>query len=97
MLSEAKHLTVNTGLITTLVPYKAEIPCVAFSGNTTLEVNVNPAVISPSNYWQNIGTVFHEVTHNITGLTDPDLQRALGLSTKALSDNITQKLLQDCF
>jgi hypothetical protein len=39
----------------------------------------------------------HEVIHNMTGLTDPDIQRALGLDETKPSDNITQKLKKDCF
>jgi len=39
----------------------------------------------------------HELVHNLTGLTDPDIQRALGLSQGGVSDNISQKLKADCF
>lgn len=38
----------------------------------------------------------HELLHNVTGLTDPDLQSALGLPDGNGSDNISQKLLTDC-
>jgi len=40
--------------------------------------------------------VMHELLHNITGLTDPDLQRNLGLSEAGGSNNITVRLLADC-
>jgi hypothetical protein len=41
--------------------------------------------------------VLHEVLHNVTGLTDPDIERKLGLPDNGPSDVITQKLLKDCF
>ena len=59
-------------------------------------IYVNPGLISPGNYFQNLGTAFHEVVHNVTGLTDPDIQRALGLNESPISENITQKLIRDC-
>jgi RHS repeat-associated protein len=39
----------------------------------------------------------HEILHNVTGLTDPEIQSRLNLSTTSASDNIAQKLLADCF
>jgi len=60
-------------------------------------IYVNPAMINVSAYWKNLGLVFHEVTHNITGLTDNDIQRALGLSENVPSDNIANQLRKDCF
>src|SRR5262249_36040813 len=59
-------------------------------------IYVNPALIKPADYFQNMGVAFHEVLHNITGLTDPDIQRALGLKDNGPSDNITKKLIRDC-
>jgi hypothetical protein len=44
-----------------------------------------------------LGTIAHEILHNITGLTDPDLQRKLNLSDTQSSSNILLKLLVDCF
>jgi len=38
----------------------------------------------------------HELIHNL-GFVDGQIQGALGLDTKAASDNITQKFLTDCF
>lgn len=61
------------------------------------DIYINPRMINSANPYQNLGIVFHEVLHNITGLTDPDIQRAFGLSEKGPSDNITQKLIRDCF
>jgi len=60
-------------------------------------IYVNPGLISPSNYFQNLGTAFHEVVHNVSGLTDSDIQRALGLGESPITNNITQKLIKDCF
>lgn len=40
--------------------------------------------------------MLHEVLHNVTGLTDPDLQRNLGLSEDGGSRNVTLRLMQDC-
>jgi len=54
-------------------------------------------LIDPNNYYQDISIVLHEVLHNVTGMTDDMIQSALGLSTNAVSDNITQRLLKDCF
>jgi hypothetical protein len=74
----------------------------AQSGNVAVSqlggpnIYVNPAMIKPADYWQNLGLAFHEVLHNITGLTDPDIQRALGLKDNEPSDNITKKLIRDC-
>lgn len=53
-------------------------------------------VVNASDYFHNVGIDFHEVVHNITGLTDADIQRKLGLNEGEVSDNITQKLLKDC-
>jgi hypothetical protein len=61
------------------------------------DIYLNPTNINPSDYWTNLAIVLHEVLHNVTGLTDYDLQSKLGLPQSKISDNITQKLLQDCF
>jgi hypothetical protein len=42
------------------------------------------------------GTIMHELVHNITGLTDVDFQRALGIDEGA-SRNISIRLATDCF
>ena len=54
-------------------------------------------MINLNNYYQNLATVLHEILHNVTGLSDDAIQTALGLSTSQVSNNITQKLLKDCF
>jgi RHS repeat-associated protein len=40
--------------------------------------------------------VMHELLHNLTGLTDPEIQTDLGLTQSAVTDNISQKLATDC-
>jgi hypothetical protein len=60
-------------------------------------IYLNSSLINPNNYYQNIGTLLHELLHNITGITDQDLQGDLGLSQSSVSNNITQKLIKDCF
>jgi len=40
--------------------------------------------------------MLHEILHNVTGLTDGDIQSALGLGG-GVSNNITQRLIKDCF
>jgi hypothetical protein len=64
------------------------------NGNT---IYINPALVNPNSYFQNLGVVLHEILHNVTGLTDNAIQSAFGLSTSGVSDNITQKLIKDCF
>jgi RHS repeat-associated protein len=64
------------------------------NGNT---IYINPSMINLNNYYQNLATVLHEILHNVTGLSDDAIQTALGLSTSQVSNNITQKLLKDCF
>jgi hypothetical protein len=39
----------------------------------------------------------HEILHNVTGLTDGDIQTILFGSAGGVSDNITQRLIKDCF
>jgi hypothetical protein len=63
------------------------------NGNT---VYINPSLINPGNFYQNLGTMLHEILHNVTGLTDGDIQSALGLGG-GVSNNITQRLIKDCF
>ena len=44
-----------------------------------------------------IAVIAHELLHNITGKTDDGLQSALGIPVTNNSNNITLKLLGDCF
>jgi len=61
------------------------------------DIYLNAALINPTDYYTDMATVLHEVLHNVSGLTDPDLQRRLGLPESSVTDNITKKLLNDCF
>ena len=60
------------------------------------DIFLNSGLINPFDTLTNEAVLMHEVFHNVSGLTDPDIQRRLGLSENAPSDNITQKLKQDC-
>jgi hypothetical protein len=66
-------------------------------------VYLNASLIDPGAYFQNLAIVLHEVLHNVTGLTDSDLQRLLGLPSQdengraVPTDNVTKRLLGDCF
>jgi RHS repeat-associated protein len=57
-------------------------------------VYVNPSLIASAGA---LGTVFHEVIHNVSGLVDSEIQRRLGLPESSITSNITAKLMQDCF
>jgi hypothetical protein len=61
-------------------------------------IYVDPSDLSgaAANYYVNQATIAHEAIHNITGLSDRDIQDALNLP-HALSQNITGKLKQDCW
>jgi hypothetical protein len=61
------------------------------------DIYLNSSLINPSDYYTDAATALHEILHNITGLTDPDIQRLLGLPETNVSNNKTQKLLKDCF
>ncbi len=60
-------------------------------------IYVDPKRFNVADYWTNLSTVFHEVLHNVTGLTDSDIQRKLGLDESKPSHNITEKIKKDCF
>jgi hypothetical protein len=62
-------------------------------------IYLNPALIDPGTASGILGDVFHEIVHNVTGLTDPDIQRDLmpPLDTGVPSANISNRLLWDCF
>jgi RHS repeat-associated protein len=60
-------------------------------------IYLNTGIIDPSNFAANVGTLFHEVVHNVTGLTDSDIQRSLGLPESPITSNITNKLMKDCW
>jgi len=60
------------------------------------DIYLNQGQISPSDTYGNLATVMHEVLHNVTGMTDQQIQGRLGLP-RASSNNITGKLRADCF
>ena len=60
-------------------------------------IYINAGLINPADFFQDISVVLHELLHNITGLTDPDIQTALGLPSSDVTDNIAQKLKADCY
>jgi hypothetical protein len=70
---------------------------VAVASLVNHDIFVNPSMIKASDYYFNLGTDLHEVLHNITGLTDEEMQSKLGLTVGAPSVNITNKLILDCF
>jgi RHS repeat-associated protein len=61
------------------------------------DIYFNPANIKASDFYFNLGTALHEALHNITGLTDTDMQRALQIKEQDNSENISKKLMKDCF
>jgi len=88
----------GSGLSGTVGSYIASNPgTVALAQLGAPGIYLNASLINTGNYYQDISVLLHELLHNVTGLTDPDIQSAFGLSTSAPSDNITQKLLKDCF
>ena len=60
------------------------------------DIYINSSSISSTDFYGNQGLVLHEVMHNITGLTDADIQKALGLSQQSDTSNIANKLVSDC-
>jgi hypothetical protein len=64
------------------------------SGNN---IYINASWVNGMNTPQQEGLLLHEMIHNITGLTDGDIQSKLGLPTNAASQNIGDKLQKDCF
>jgi RHS repeat-associated protein len=62
------------------------------------DIYMNPSNFNPANYYRNMASAMHEVLHNVTGLTDPDIQHTLGLKEQQNdTSNITDRLYQDCF
>jgi hypothetical protein len=70
----------------------------ALNGST---IYINPAMTAVTNlntFWDNSAMIAHEVVHNVTGLTDEDIQSRLGLKVDSNNTkNISDKLKQDCF
>jgi RHS repeat-associated protein len=94
--SIAAQAAAVTGTVGDLIASKASTT-VAVAQLGGPNIYLNPGAINPADYWQNIANVLHEVLHNVTGLTDPDIERLLHLPETEASDAITQKLKKDCF
>jgi RHS repeat-associated protein len=60
-------------------------------------IYINAAWVNGMTTGQQTAMLLHELLHGITGMTDDSIQGALGLSTKAPSQNIGDKLQADCF
>ena len=59
-------------------------------------IYINPAWVNGMSAGQQEGLLLHEILHNITAQPDGWIQAALGLSMNAASQNIGDKLQQDC-
>ena len=66
----------------------------ALEGNS---IFVNPALMQSGTFWNNAANIAHEVAHNVTGLTDSEIQDRLGLTVQKDTTNISDKLKKDCF
>ena len=63
------------------------------------ELGGNHIYVNPGSFGLrlgNVASIFHEVLHNVTGLTDDEIQSNLGLAVTPVTFNITQKLFDDC-
>jgi RHS repeat-associated protein len=82
----------------TMVQYMVYNPATAavaqLNGNN---IYINPAWVNGMSTQQQEGMLLHEMVHNITGMTDPAIQSALNISTTQASQNISDKLMTDCF
>jgi hypothetical protein len=60
-------------------------------------IYINASWVNGMNTQQQEAMLLHEMLHNITGFADGDIQSKLGLPTNAASQNISDKLMKDCF
>jgi len=84
-----------TGTVGSFVASNPGTVAVAQMGGSA--IYINSIYINPASVTQNLGIVLHELLHNVSGLTDGDIQDALGIEQTNVTDNITQKLIADCF
>jgi hypothetical protein len=56
-----------------------------------------PVDTTGSDFGNNWTTMLHELIHNTTNLTDPDIQKVLGLDPSANSSIISRQLKMDCY
>ncbi|MGC1483395.1 MAG: hypothetical protein WA789_06335 [Candidatus Acidiferrum sp.] len=69
----------------------------ALNGNG-IYINPGLTVLTATNtFWDNSAMIAHEVVHNVTGLTDSEIQSALSLKVSEITKNISDKLKGDCF
>jgi len=69
----------------------------ALNGNS---IYINPAltaITKTNTFWDNSAMIAHELVHNVTGLTDSEIQTRLGLKVSDITKNISDKLKADCF
>ncbi|MGZ3727370.1 MAG: hypothetical protein ACXWQQ_16330 [Pseudobdellovibrio sp.] len=59
-------------------------------------IYLNAGLINPNAYYQNLATVLHELLHNVTSLTDSDIQRKFNIPEGVSSENISKKMSDDC-
>jgi hypothetical protein len=71
---------------------EAALPGSALAGN----IYFDPKFVNGLSLSNAAALLVHETLH-VLGLTDPVVQKDLGLTVGAASDNITQKLATDCF
>jgi hypothetical protein len=57
---------------------------------------INPFFVNPGDYLENFALIAHETLHNL-GLIDPTIQTRLGIAVTTVTQNISDKLQQDCF
>jgi len=57
----------------------------------------NPSAVMSMGSGSLVGMLLHELAHAVSGLTDDQLQDALGLTVGKDSRNISFKLMTDCF
>ena len=86
-----------TGTVGQYFSNQPGVVAMADLGGNRVFLNSKLIDIDPAHYYSNISTVLHELLHNVTGYTDSDIQRKLGLPDSNVSNNISQRLLKDCF
>jgi hypothetical protein len=60
-------------------------------------IYINPGYFGASSLYLDVGTVMHELLHNLTGLTDDQIESNLGITNAVGSYGITIQLLANCF
>jgi hypothetical protein len=60
-------------------------------------IYINPRYFADSSLCLEVGTIMHELLHNLTGLTDDQIESNLGITNAVGSYGITIQLLANCF